>query len=161
HPLGRDGGGLLQRPLPARLLADSEPRRAGGAQLLHLPLPGRRRGRIAEPGLGAAAPSRAALLSGASWRPRARGAGAMLALALLALPAPFAPAVEDRGPLAETPFDSYWHDGKAELDGYRMTIQRYGRPRMGRAVLVYVTEPFSKSKHVKVDDPSKHPEDTF
>ncbi len=58
-------------------------------------------------------------------------------------------------------FGAYWHDGKAELDGYRLTVQRYGRPRPGRGVLIYVTEPFSLSKHVKVNDPSRHPSDTF
>lgn len=58
-------------------------------------------------------------------------------------------------------FDSYWHDGKAELDGYRLSVQRYGQPRVGHGVLVYVTEPFSESKHVKVDDPAKTPSDTF
>lgn len=58
-------------------------------------------------------------------------------------------------------FGSYWHDGKAELDGYRLTVVRYGQPRVGRGVLVYVTEPFSESKHVKVDDAAKNPSDTF
>src|SRR5262249_30086726 len=58
-------------------------------------------------------------------------------------------------------FDSYWHDGKAELDGYKFTISRYGQERKGQGVLVYVTEPFSESKRVKVDDPSKNPGDTF
>ena len=49
---------------------------------------------------------------------------------------------------AEPSFGSYWHDGKAELDGYRLTVQRYGHVRSGRAVAIYVTEPFSRSKHV-------------
>src|SRR5439155_14322015 len=53
-------------------------------------------------------------------------------------------------------FDSVWHDGRAEVDGYRLTISRYGAERRGRAVLVYVTEPFSASQHVKVDDPARH-----
>ena len=56
-------------------------------------------------------------------------------------------------------FDSYWHDGKAELDGYRMTISRYGQSRSGRGVAIYVTEPFSESRRVKVDDPGKNPRD--
>jgi len=54
-------------------------------------------------------------------------------------------------------FDSYWHDGTAELDGYRMTISRYGQPRHAQGVAIYVTEPFSESKRVKVDDPSREP----
>lgn len=52
-------------------------------------------------------------------------------------------------------FDEVWRDGRAELDGYRLTVDRYGHPRVGRGVAVYVTEPFSKSKHVKLDDPAK------
>src|SRR6266545_4351728 len=62
---------------------------------------------------------------------------------------------------ADPDFDSYWHDGKAELDGYKFTISRYGQSRKGQGVLVYVTEPFSESKRVKVDDPTKNPADTF
>src|ERR1043166_6066798 len=62
---------------------------------------------------------------------------------------------------ADPEFDSYWHDGKAELDGYKFTISRYGQERKGQGVLVYVTEPFSESKRVKVDDPSKNAADAF
>jgi len=63
------------------------------------------------------------------------------------------------GDAADPSFDTHWHDGKAELDGYRLTIERYGRARQGRAVAIYVTEPFSRSRHVKLDDPSKTPAD--
>lgn len=56
---------------------------------------------------------------------------------------------------ADPGFDVYWHDGKAELDGYRYTIVRYGHARTGRAVAIYVTEPFSRSRHVKLDRPSR------
>lgn len=62
---------------------------------------------------------------------------------------------------ADPDFDTYWHDGKAELDGYHLTVSRYGQERKGQAVLIYVTEPFSKSKRVKVNDPAKNPRDTF
>ncbi len=58
-------------------------------------------------------------------------------------------------------FGAYWHDGKAELDGYRYTLTRYGQKRRGQAVAVYVTEPFSRAKNVKVDDPAANPRDTF
>lgn len=77
------------------------------------------------------------------------------------------PAVSERapataGPVTDVPgFDARWHDGRAELNGYRLTVERYGRPRAGHAVLIYVTEPFSRSKHVKVDDPSKDSADAF
>ena len=62
---------------------------------------------------------------------------------------------------AEPTFGAWWHDGKAELDGYRLTVQRYGHARTGRAVAIYVTEPFSRSKHVKLDDPTKTPTDAI
>jgi hypothetical protein len=62
--------------------------------------------------------------------------------------------------VAQTDFSSHWHDGRAELNGYRLTIERYGQPRTGHAVLIYVTEPLSKSRRVKVDDPSRKPSDT-
>ena len=58
-------------------------------------------------------------------------------------------------------FSAYWHDGKAEIDGYRLTVNRYGEPREGTAVAIYVTEPFSESKRVKVNDPTQDPKDTF
>jgi len=49
----------------------------------------------------------------------------------------------------------------SELDGYRLTVTRYGEERTGTCVMVYVTEPFSESKRVKVDDPDANPDDTF
>jgi len=58
-------------------------------------------------------------------------------------------------------FEAHWRDGKAELSGYQLTVFRYGEERSGTAVLVFVTEPFSESKRVKVDDWKKNPEDTF
>ena len=58
-------------------------------------------------------------------------------------------------------FSSYWHDGKAELDGYQLTVSRYGQEREGYAVMIFVTEPFSESKRVKVDDQFKNPSDAF
>ena len=56
---------------------------------------------------------------------------------------------------SEPSFDEIWRDGRAELDGYRLTVDRYGHPRVGRGVAVYVTEPFSRAKHIKLDDPAK------
>lgn len=58
-------------------------------------------------------------------------------------------------------FDSAWHDGRAELDGYRLEIERYGEPRQGTAVMIFVTEPFSASQLVKADDPAADPSDVF
>src|SRR5437879_1004520 len=63
--------------------------------------------------------------------------------ALLTLPLAGAARAED--------FWKWWGDGKAELDGYALTQPRYGEPREGTAVLVFVTEDFSDSARVKAD----------
>ena len=52
---------------------------------------------------------------------------------------------------AEDVFWPHWGDGKAELNGYHLTQPRYGEARTGRAVLVFVTEPWWRSKHVKAN----------
>jgi hypothetical protein len=65
-------------------------------------------------------------------------------LALWAVPAP----AQD--------FWAHWGDGKAEMNGYRLVQPRYGQPRAGTAVLIFVTEDFSDSLRVKAD-PGKHP----
>jgi len=77
-------------------------------------------------------------------------------------PAPRARRVAEPPARAPDPaFGAWWHDGKAELDGYRYAVTRYGQLRRGRCVAVYVTEPFSPVKRVKVDDPSKNPRDVL
>jgi len=50
-------------------------------------------------------------------------------------------------------FGDLWYDGKAELDGYRLEVSRYGEPRQGTAVMIFVTEPFSQTERVKADKP--------
>ncbi len=57
-------------------------------------------------------------------------------------------------------FSDHWHDGYAELNGYRWEGARYGELRSGQAVMVFVTEPFSKTKRVKVNDHTRNPDDT-
>lgn len=47
----------------------------------------------------------------------------------------------------------YWFQGKAEINSYDLTQYRYGEPREGEAVLIFVTEDFSRKKQVKLDDP--------
>jgi len=59
-------------------------------------------------------------------------------------------------PAAAQDFWQHWGDGRAELNGYRLTQPRYGSERAGTAVLIYVTEDFSDSLRVKAD-PGKHP----
>jgi hypothetical protein len=58
-------------------------------------------------------------------------------------------------------FGEHWHDGKAELGGYRLVVSRYGEDRAGTAVMIFVTEPFSESKGVKADDWKANPADAF
>ena len=48
-------------------------------------------------------------------------------------------------------FWSAWSDGAAEVSTYQLTQPRYGELRSGELQLIYVTEPFSRSRHVKVD----------
>ncbi len=52
-------------------------------------------------------------------------------------------------------FNAYWYAGKAELSSYEFKINRYDEVRKGYAVMVFVTEDLSKSKHVKLDNPDK------
>ena len=50
--------------------------------------------------------------------------------------------------------DAYWYAGKAEISSFDLQQARYGELRNGEAVMIFVTEPFSASKQVKLDDPS-------
>ena len=50
---------------------------------------------------------------------------------------------------------AYWNQGKAELTSYTLSQGRYGESHPGHAVLIFVTEPFSKAKQVKLDDPTR------
>ena len=49
-------------------------------------------------------------------------------------------------------FKRYWYTGKAELNSYHLIQSRYGEERIGKAILIFVTEDFSKTRHVKLDD---------
>lgn len=69
------------------------------------------------------------------------------------------------GKASETPyslsqeFKDYWYAGKAEISSYRLKQARYGEIHDGSAVMVFVTEDFSKSKQVKLDHPEKAGDD--
>ncbi len=52
---------------------------------------------------------------------------------------------------ASPAFWKVWGDGKAELSGYAITTTRYGAPREGRIVLIYVTEPMDRRNWIKDD----------
>ena len=58
-------------------------------------------------------------------------------------------------PLVNNQFHNYWYAGKAELNSYELKQSKYGEIRKGEVVLVFVTEPFSLSKQVKLDNPNK------
>jgi hypothetical protein len=64
-------------------------------------------------------------------------------------------------PPTTTEFNDYWYSGKAELSSYSLKQSRYGEIRNGEVVLVFVTEPFSLSKQVKLDDPEKAGKDNI
>jgi hypothetical protein len=58
-----------------------------------------------------------------------------------------------------TEFKKYWYGGKAEINSYSLDQSRYGEQRKGTAVLIFVTEDFSKAKQVKLDQPSNSESD--
>lgn len=51
-------------------------------------------------------------------------------------------------------FNAYWYAGEAEITSYSLEQARYGEMRQGHAVLIFVSEDFSHSKQVKLDNPS-------
>lgn len=60
----------------------------------------------------------------------------------------------------EEQFAKYWYQGKAEINVFDLQQSRYGQVRPGKAVMIFVTEDFSKSKQVKLDNPQDRPSDT-
>jgi hypothetical protein len=67
-------------------------------------------------------------------------------------------ATSDESPQQEelsSEFKEYWYAGDAEITSYELEQVRYGEVHAGKAVLVYVTEPFSTTKQVKADNPGK------
>lgn len=59
---------------------------------------------------------------------------------------------------ASQAFWDHWSDGKAELAAYDVTMPRYGEPRDGQVVLVYVTEEMNKETLIKDDTGRVPPE---
>lgn len=57
--------------------------------------------------------------------------------------------------------NEYWFGGKAEISSYELKQARYGEIHEGNAVLVFVTEDFSRSKQVKLDDPNVNKADAI
>lgn len=50
---------------------------------------------------------------------------------------------------------AYWFQGKAEISSFQLNQSRYGENREGQAVLIFVTEDFSRKKQVKLDRPEE------
>ncbi|MDW3648576.1 MAG: hypothetical protein R8P61_16030 [Bacteroidia bacterium] len=67
------------------------------------------------------------------------------------IPAQFASLEDDAESFSEN-FNEYWYKGEAEISSYKLEQARYGEIHEGHAVLVYVTEDFSKKKQVKLDN---------
>lgn len=73
----------------------------------------------------------------------------------------FAPSASDAAPARPEPspglgsqaFSQAWYAGTAEITSYRLEQARYGEIHSGEAVAIFVTEPFSRSKQVKLDRP--------
>jgi hypothetical protein len=49
---------------------------------------------------------------------------------------------------------AYWYNNAAEITSYSLVQARYGELREGKAVMIFVTEPFSQQKFVKADNPT-------
>ncbi|MBX2840516.1 MAG: hypothetical protein KTR26_01995 [Flammeovirgaceae bacterium] len=56
-------------------------------------------------------------------------------------------------------FGDYWYQGEAELTSYKLEQARYGEIHEGKAVLIFVTEGFSKKNLVKLDNPNNAGDD--
>lgn len=64
-------------------------------------------------------------------------------------------AMQDQVKLVEEPqWNQYWYAGSAEISGYDLKQSRYGEIHNGQATMIFVTEPFSIKKQVKLDNPA-------
>ncbi len=88
-----------------------------------------------------------------SW-PLLIGIGAVILLFATCSAGPSEKHVDNDTPTGTPPsaeFNSYWHQGKAELNHYALTQARYGELRNGNAVLIFVTEDLLDSAQVKYE----------
>jgi hypothetical protein len=67
-----------------------------------------------------------------------------------------APAIPVAKKVLSNDFKAYWYAGEAEITSYALEQARYGEMREGKAVLIFVTEPFLAGKQVKAD--GDHPD---
>lgn len=86
-------------------------------------------------------------------KPIRSAAACVLPLLLAAGCAPRSAASDPAPPprSASSAFWKVWGDGNAELSGYAATVSRYGAPRKGTIVLIYVTEPMDRRVWIKDD----------
>ena len=77
----------------------------------------------------------------------------LLPILFLACTQPDKPANTDTSLPPANP-TNYWYQGLAELSTFTVEQERYGEMRQAEQVNVFVTEDFSDSKHVKLDDPA-------
>jgi hypothetical protein len=61
------------------------------------------------------------------------------------------PMITAENPKLTKEFKDYWYAGNAEITSYALEQARYGELRKGKAVLIYVTEPFNANKQVKTE----------
>lgn len=85
--------------------------------------------------------------------------GLKLSLALILASFSIACNPSGREGVEEEQFAKYWYQGKAEINVFDLQQSRYGEVRPGKAVMIFVTEDFSKSKQVKLDKPQDRPSD--
>lgn len=52
---------------------------------------------------------------------------------------------------ADPDFYQYWGDGKAEISSYQVVQPRYGEPREGYGVMIFVTEDLHRGSFIKVE----------
>lgn len=72
---------------------------------------------------------------------------------------PSGAVMEGQGSASNAGFGAYWYQGQAELTSYELEQARYGEIHPGHAVLIYVTEDFSRAKQVKLDRPQEAGDD--
>ncbi len=61
---------------------------------------------------------------------------------------------ETQSPDLSEEFKQHWFDGKAEVASYDLKQMRYGEAREGKAVLIFVKEPFLQDQQVKANTAS-------
>ena len=54
-------------------------------------------------------------------------------------------------PRYDAAFWETWGDGFAEVSTYELVMPRYGEPRDGESIMIFVSETFSESQRVKAD----------